>query len=126
MTTKESEIFIKQSLKLSKKYPKIYEDIENLKEELSKIAFKELGSLNKRVSQVCLSQTCRKMVWRIRGGNSNNNKGKRGGYRVFYSDLKQDDSLLLLGIFSRPDIKRGEYPKVAKELIYSLKEWFLD
>jgi len=42
----ESEIFIKQIIRLKRKYSKIEEDIQDLKIELPKLAFKHIAPLN--------------------------------------------------------------------------------
>lgn len=123
MIIKESDVFIKQTLKLSKKYPNIYKDIDNLKKEFSAIAFREIPPLNKRLLEVPIPNNFKKMVWRIRLINSNNNKGKSGGYRIFYTNINDNKDTIFLGIFSRPDIREGEYNPIAIELVCSIKEW---
>ena len=47
----ESEIFIKQVIRLRKKYSKIEEDIQDLKIELPKLAFKHIAPLNIHIVQ---------------------------------------------------------------------------
>lgn len=112
----ESEIFIKQVLKLSKKYPNIEEDIYSLKIELPGLAFKSIAPLNIHIVTIEKKDIC-KRVWRIRVINSNNNKGKRGGYRIFYCEGREENSILLLGIYPRPEIKDNQYQKIAKDLV---------
>jgi mRNA-degrading endonuclease RelE of RelBE toxin-antitoxin system len=113
----ESEIFIKQVIQLRKKYSKIEEDVRDLKIELPKLAFKHIAPLNIHIVTVEKADNFCKKVWRIRVLNSNNNKGKSSGYRVFYCEGKNDDSVLLLGIYSKPNIKDNEYQKIGKELV---------
>ncbi len=112
----ESDIFIKQVLKLKGKYRSIEEDIRSLKLELPKIAFKSDSPLNIHIVTVERS-TIKKNVWRIRVINSDNNKGKRGGYRVFYCEGKITNMILLLGIYPKPEIKDNQYHTIGKELV---------
>ncbi|MDD4989355.1 MAG: hypothetical protein PHV42_02920 [Candidatus Pacebacteria bacterium] len=114
----ESEIFIKQVIRLRKKYSKVEEDIQALKLELPRLAFKSVAPLNIHIVTVKKEEGnfC-KAVWRIRVINSNNNKGKRGGYRVFYCEGKSEGTVLLLGIYPKPEIKDNEYQTIGKELV---------
>ena len=113
----ESEIFIKQVIRLRRKYSKIEEDIQDLKIELPKLAFKHIAPLNIHIVTVEKGDNFCKKVWRIRVINSNNNKGKRGGYRVFYCEGKNNSDVLLLGVYPKPEIKDNEYQKIGKELV---------
>jgi mRNA-degrading endonuclease RelE of RelBE toxin-antitoxin system len=113
----ESEIFIKQVLRLSRKYPSVEYDVQSLKLELPKLAFKHIAPLNIHIVTIEKADNFCKKVWRIRLINSNNNKGKRGGYRVFYCEGKEENSILLLGIYPKPEIKDNEYQRIAKDLV---------
>jgi mRNA-degrading endonuclease RelE of RelBE toxin-antitoxin system len=115
----ESEIFIKQVIQLKRKYPKIEEDVRDLKIELPKLAFRSIAPLNIHIVTVEKEENFCKKVWRIRVINSSNNKGKRGGYRVFYCEGNTDGNILLLGIYPKPEIKDNEYQKIGKELVAS-------
>jgi len=119
MTIEESEIFIKQVIHLRRKYSKVEEDVRDLKIELPRLAFKHIAPLNIHIVTVEKGETFCKKVWRIRVINSNNNKGKRGGYRVFYCEGNVDDNVLLLGIYPKPEIKDNEYQKIGKDLVES-------
>ena len=125
MFIKESEYFIRQTLKLKKKYFNIHQDIDDLKKEFPKIAFQNIGSLNKPLLEVPVlkSKDSKKQVWRIRCINSDNNKGKRGGYRIFYCKMDDGQTSLFLGIFSRSDIHEGEYNVIARELVLAINDW---
>lgn len=111
----ESEIFIKQVLRLKKKYSYIEEDVQSLKLEILRLAFKATYPLNIHIVTIKKEHFLTE-VWRIRLINSNNNKGKRGGYRVFYCK-NRDNAVLLLGIYPKQDIKNNNYQKIAKELV---------
>ncbi len=113
----ESETFIKQVIRLRKKYSKVEEDIQALKLELPRLAFKSIAPLNIHIVTVEKENSFCKGVWRIRVINSNNNKGKREGYRVFYCEGKIENSVLLLGIYPKPEIKNNEYETIGKELV---------
>lgn len=123
MSITESDFFVKQVVKLSKKYPSVEKDVGGLKNELPKIAFKEFPPLNKRLLEIPISDDCKKTIWRVRLINSDNNKGKRGGYRVFYTNFNSNGDPILLGIFSRSEINDGEYNAIAKDLVDSVAEW---
>lgn len=119
----ESEIFIRQVLKLKKKYPSIEEDIGALKLELPKLSFKHFPPLNIHITTINKSDNFIRRVWRIRVINSDNNKGKRGGYRIFYCEGKKQEMILLLGIYPKPQIKDNEYHIIAKELVEASCEY---
>lgn len=113
----ESEIFIKQVLKLKSKYRSIEEDVAALKLELPRLAFQSISPLNIHIVTVEHKEFVTKKVWRIRVLNSDISKGKRGGYRIFYCEGKFDKSILLLGIYPKPDIKDNQYASIAKDLV---------
>ena len=113
----ESEIFVKQVIHLRRKYSKVEEDVRGLKIELPRLAFKHIAPLNIHIVTVEKGETFCKKVWRIRVINSNNNKGKRGGYRIFYCEGNTDGNVLLLGIYPKPEIKGNEYQTIGKELV---------
>jgi len=117
MPIEESEIFIKQVLKLNKKYRNIEVDVESFKNELPKLAFKPISPRNIPIITVKSLNIICKNVWRIRMINSDNNKGNSGGYRVFYCEGKSQESILLLGIYPKQEIKDNEYRSIAKELV---------
>jgi len=113
----ESEIFVKQVFKLKSKYRKIETDIASLKLELPKLVFRSMYPLNIHIAIINRPETSVKNVWRIRVLNSDINKGKSGGYRIFYCEGRTEKSILLLGVYPKPEIKDNEYQTIAKELV---------
>jgi mRNA-degrading endonuclease RelE of RelBE toxin-antitoxin system len=118
MQIQESEIFIKQVYKIKKKFRSVEGDVNSLKEALPALAFKSIFPKNIHISTILIKESENKRnVWRIRILNSDNNKGNSGGYRVFYCEGKIDESVLLLGIYPKQEIKDNEYCRIAKELV---------
>lgn len=113
----ESEIFVRQIIKLKNKYRRIETDIAALKIELPKLAFRSVSPLNIHIVTVRKSEVSEKSVWRIRVLNSDIKKGKSGGYRVFYCEGKTEKSILLLGVYPKSEISDNEYQKIGKELV---------
>lgn len=117
MPIEESENFIKQVIKLKKKFRNIEDDIRSLKEELPKLAFRSVFPLNIHIVTVTKTENFCRNVWRIRLINSDNNKGKSGGYRIFYCEGKVEKSVLLLGIYPKQEIKNNEYEVIGRNLV---------
>ena len=113
----ESDIFIRQILKLKNKYRRVESDISALKLELPKLAFKSVSPLNIHIVTVKKSEGHFKRVWRIRVLNSDINKGKSAGYRIFYCEGNAEGTILLLGIYPKSEINDNEYQKIARELV---------
>jgi len=82
--------FDKEVKKLSKKYNLIKEDLNNFVVDFDNI-HKEATSIKKNLYKVRLS-------------NSNKNKGKRAGYRIYYY-LKINDTVYLLTIYDKSQIE---------------------
>jgi len=123
----ESSDFQTQRKALRKRFDRIDKDIDNLKEEaLPKVAFKRVGNWNKSVRpEINLSEKMSVLVWRIAHANSDTDKGKSSGYRIFYCKL-DSDQLLLLGIYYKPDIENDAYSEIAKSLVGSAQEVILE
>lgn len=122
---RESAPFAKQVLKLSKKgsYSKIVDDVENLKQSLPGVAFKPMAPQNKALFELPIPGTNQeRVIWVIRFSNSNNNKGKPGGYRVFYCCMRNENNILLLTIFPRQIIGSQEYQERVQESLALLSE----
>lgn len=82
--------FDKEVKKLSKKYNLIKEDLNNFVLDFDTI-HKESTSIKNNLYKVRLS-------------NSNKNKGKRAGYRIYYY-LKVNDTVYLLTIYDKSQIE---------------------
>jgi len=118
MQIQESEVFIKQVYQIKKKFRSVENDVNSLKEALTALAFKSIFPKNIHISTIPIKESVgKKNVWRIRMLNSDNNKGNSGGYRVFYCEGKTEESVLLLGIYPKQEIKDNEYCRIAKELV---------
>lgn len=113
----ESAIFIRQVLDLKGKYRSVESDIAAFKLELPKLAFHSLPPRNIHIVTVNKFESIVRNVWRIRVLNSDIKKGKRGGYRVFYCEGKIDKTILLLGIYPKPNIKDNEYASIGRDLV---------
>lgn len=118
MLIEESEIFIKQVYQVKKKFRSVESDVNSLKDGLPALAFKSIFPKNIHIATVPIKESVNKRnVWRIRILNSDNNKGNSGGYRIFYCEGKTEESILLLGIYPKQNIKNSEYSRIAKELV---------
>ncbi len=82
--------FDKEVKKLSKKYNLIKEDLNNFVVDFDNI-HKEATSIKNNLYKVRLS-------------NSNKNKGKRAGYRIYYY-LKINDTVYLLTMYDKSQIE---------------------
>ncbi|CAA6811830.1 MAG: Unknown protein [uncultured Sulfurovum sp.] len=90
MTFKTTELFDKQAKKLSKKY-------KNLKNDL-KLLIGDFESLHQS------STSIQKNLYKIRLANSNKNKGKSAGYRIYYY-IKVEETTYLLTIYDKSDVE---------------------
>jgi mRNA-degrading endonuclease RelE of RelBE toxin-antitoxin system len=116
MEVTESDKFLRQITDLKKKYSEVEEDVDNVKERLSAIAFQPIPPLNIPIAEINEENITRE-VWRVRVQNSNNDKGKRAGYRIFYCRGENNgEEILFLGIYSKPDMER-DYEVIAKDLV---------
>ena len=81
--------FIKQAKKLSKKYPKISQDLKDLHEILEKDPH----------SGTHLGKNC----YKIRLQNISTQKGKSGGFRVIVFVIDKDKVIRLIAIYSKSE-----------------------
>ena len=82
--------FDKEVKKLSKKYNLIKEDLNNF--------ILNFDNIHKE------SITIKENLYKIRLSNSNKNKGKSAGYRIYYY-LKINDTIYLLTIYDKAQIE---------------------
>src|ERR1051326_509385 len=125
MEIRESEYFISQVIKWAKNraYSNIAEDIALLKKELPRLAFKNLPPINKPLYELDIpNRDCKRIIWRVRIANSNNNKGKRSGYRIFYCQPDGDGVVLLIGVYPRPEIDDSQYRELSTKMVESIAE----
>ena len=95
--------FRKDVKKLSKKYKQIKKDLSTLKTTLSTNPPKEIGT--------SIGKNC----FKIRLKNSDNQKGKSGGYRVIYFYI-DGDIITLLSIYSKSEIENISENEVIERL----------
>jgi len=95
--------FQKDLKKLSKKYRSIKKDYERLLSILSESNPKELG--------ISIGKNC----YKYRLKNSDNQKGKSGGYRVIYFYIS-GDTITLISIYSKSEIENIEDNDVIDRL----------
>jgi len=84
-------LFDKQFKKLFKKYNHIKDDVEKL--------IIDFDELHQQATSI------KSDLFKIRLANTNKNKGKRAGYRVYYY-LKIDEVVYLLTIYDKSDIEK--------------------
>jgi len=84
-----TELFDKQAKKLSKRYNQLKNDIESLILNFETIHQQSI--------------TIKKNLYKIRLKNSNKNRGKRAGYRVYYY-IKREERVFLLTIYDKSEI----------------------
>jgi mRNA-degrading endonuclease RelE of RelBE toxin-antitoxin system len=84
-----TELFDKQAKKLSKRYNQLKNDIESLILNFETIHQQSI--------------TIKKNLYKIRLKNSNKNRGKRSGYRVYYY-IKLEEQVFLLTIYDKSEI----------------------
>ena len=97
-------LFDKQFKKLSKKYNLIKSDIEELI-----INFDELHQQ---------STPIKSDLYKIRLANSNKNKGKSAGYRIYYY-IKIEETVYLLTIYDKSEIGKID-EKILIEMIENI------
>ena len=98
-------LFDKQFKKLSKKYNLIKSDVEELI-----INFDELHQQ---------AIPIKSDLYKIRLANSNKNKGKRAGYRIYYY-IKIEATVYLLTIYDKSEIDKMD-ENILMELLKSIK-----
>ncbi len=101
--------FAKELKTLSKKYKNIKNDYKNLLDLLS-------NSENPKQLGISLGNSC----YKIRVQNSDNGKGKSGGYRVIYFLLDAENIITLLSIYSKSDIENISETDLDKKVIENL------
>jgi len=82
--------FDKEVKKLSKKYNLIKEDLNNF--------VLDFDTIHQEAT------TIKNNLYKVRLSNSNKNKGKRAGYRIYYY-LKVNDTVYLLTIYDKSQIE---------------------
>ncbi len=98
-------LFDKQFKKLAKKYNLIRNDVE--------VLMNDFDSLHQQATSI------KSDLYKIRLANSNKNKGKSAGYRIYYY-LKIDEIVYLLTIYDKSDIEKID-EKILIELIKDIK-----
>lgn len=82
--------FDKEVKKLSKKYNLIKEDLNNF--------ILDFDTIHQEATSI------KNNLYKVRLSNSNKNKGKRAGYRIYYY-LKINDTVYLLTIYDKSQIE---------------------
>jgi len=90
MNFRTTELFDKQAKKLGKKY-------KNLKHDLTSL-FSNFETLHQQ------SISIQKNLYKIRLANSNKNKGKSAGYRIYYY-MQLEETTYLLTIYDKSDVE---------------------
>jgi mRNA-degrading endonuclease RelE of RelBE toxin-antitoxin system len=101
--------FRRELKKLAKKYRNLKADYQKLLETLS-------TSENPKKLGVSLGKNC----YKIRIQNSDNSKGKSGGYRVIYYLIEDDKLITLLSIYSKSDIENLSEEQIDQKVIENL------
>jgi mRNA-degrading endonuclease RelE of RelBE toxin-antitoxin system len=99
------DTFKKELKTLSKRYRNIKQDYQNLLELLS--------STNPKDIAIHLGSNC----YKIRIKNSDNNKGKSGGYRVIYLLIEEEIEIVLLSIYSKSDMENISEESIDQKII---------
>jgi mRNA-degrading endonuclease RelE of RelBE toxin-antitoxin system len=99
--------FVKELKKLSKKYKSIKKDYANLLEILSQ---------NPKENSISIGKNC----YKIRLKNSDNKKGKSGGYRVIYIVIDEEGYITLLSIYSKSDVENISENLIDSKIIESI------
>ncbi len=99
----ESTLLFKRQLKkLSKKYPHIKKDIETFVDDFIQLHEEAIS--------------IKKSIFKIRIANSDKNKGKRSGYRVYYY-YKIDNVVYMISIYDKSQIEMIDEKIVLKEIM---------
>ena len=101
-----TELFDKQAKKLAKRYNQLKNDIESLILNFETIHQQSI--------------TIKKNLYKVRLKNSNKNKGKRAGYRVYYY-LKLEESVYLLTIYDKSEVEMID-ESLFSDIINTLEE----
>ena len=103
--------FKKDVKKLSKRYKSIKSDLQYLTNQFTKNNPQEIG--------IPLGDNC----YKIRLKNSDNTKGKSGGYRVVYFIIDTDKTITLLSIYSKSDIQNISENNLDKRILEKIKAY---
>jgi hypothetical protein len=107
LKVKQTELFEKLIKKLSKKYNNIGKDIDSHIDNIKTI--EDLG--------ISLGNN----IYKVRIKNSDNNKGKSGGYRLISYLQLIENELTLVYIYSKSDIENINEKELDKIVVESLK-----
>jgi mRNA-degrading endonuclease RelE of RelBE toxin-antitoxin system len=110
-TIKYSARFLKEAkrLKDKKNFRKIADDIKEAEDLLKKGEVK--GDLIPGLSGL--------QIFKIRQRNSSTNTGKTGGFRIIYYQIREDDIIIMLAIYSKTekgDILKSEILEILKDI----------
>ncbi len=90
MNFKTTELFDKQAKKLGKKYRNIKNDLNTFLSDFETLHLQ--------------STSIKKNLFKVRIANTNKNKGKSAGYRVYYY-IQLEETTYLLTIYDKSDIE---------------------
>lgn len=106
--------FEKDIKRLSKKFRKIHNDVDNIINQL------EIGILlGEAVTGLTLSNNER--VYKCRIPNTSNKRGKSGGFRLIYYVITDDDEIYLLTIYSKTETEDLEAATIRKYINKALE-----
>ncbi len=86
-----AETFLRSALRLKKRYPRVFSDVETLKIQLE--SGETPGDRLKGFDR---------LIYKVRLRNSNAQRGKSGGYRVVYY-IETAEHIILLTIYSKSE-----------------------
>ena len=109
-TIKYSTRFLKDAkrLKEKKNFKKIADDIKETEESLK--AGKDKGNLIPGLSGL--------QIFKIRQRNSSTNTGKSGGFRIIYYQMQENNTVVMLTIYSKTEqdnISKEEILEILKQ-----------
>jgi len=104
MNFKTTELFDKQSKKLNKKY-------KNLKNDLNTL-INDFDDIHQQATSI------QKNLYKIRLANSDKNKGKSAGYRIYYY-IQVEEITQLLTIYDKSEVEMID-EELLKDLIEEL------
>jgi mRNA-degrading endonuclease RelE of RelBE toxin-antitoxin system len=104
MNFKTTDLFDKQAKKLSKKYRNIKSDLSSFLKDFEKLHTS--------------ATTIQNNLYKIRIVNSNKNKGKSAGYRVYYY-IQLETTTYLLTIYDKSEVEMID-EELLKDLIEEL------
>lgn len=119
---RKSSKFKKQVKKYGTRFHNINKDIDDAEDVLEDIAFRQVGMRNCLIAKKEITGEVEKEIWRLRLSNSDTNKGKSCGYRIFYCRLSSEKGVLFLGIYFKPDVDDVGYSELVNELLEAAKE----